>query len=127
MTVFAPIRKLFGYGLPLGIWLTIGAICSAHGEPANYIGVGEQPCSVTLHHSQDQSYRSALLAWAGGYMSGINVLLVVRDENFHDVSALNVELIVGTILAYCAKHTADPTFRGVDSLIQTLPLRQFAK
>ena len=58
-------------------------------------------------------------------MTGLNAVLVQRERHFCDVSALNVDLVVGTLNAACAEDPSGLVLRGAERLWLGLPSQEW--
>lgn len=98
---------------------------SAYAAGSNIIGVGTTPCSEVATLMDRPIGRTVFLAWAGGFMSGANLMSTVRDKRFRDLSTLDPDLMVGSIRAFCAEHPNAAATAAVEALFAPLPVQPF--
>ncbi|KQT46591.1 hypothetical protein ASG52_12790 [Methylobacterium sp. Leaf456] len=74
-----------------------------------------------------RDYRRAFLVWTLGFATGVNNVLIVRDQQFRDLSGLNADLVVGSLRAYCTQHPTALLVQGAESFFASLPLRAWPR
>lgn len=50
-------------------------------------------------------------------MSGANAVFTARDKQYRDLSALNADLVIGTVVAYCVENPNGRAIDGVSKLL----------
>ena len=95
--------------------------CRAEG--ANAASFGLTSCADATSLSDQPAYRSAFFTWTLGFATGINNVLVVRDQQFRDLSGLNADLVVGSLRAFCTQHPSAFLVQGAERFHTSPPLR----
>ncbi len=111
-------RLLFAVTVSFVMFQTVNPTYSQ----SNVLGVGSLLCSEVKRLSSDIQYRRVFIAWFGGYVSGVNTTLIVRDKKYLDPSSLNVDLIIGSIVSNCTRNPELLMIGAVDMFVQQLPL-----
>ncbi|GLQ82614.1 hypothetical protein GCM10007881_61370 [Mesorhizobium huakuii] len=106
--------------LALTVCVVIG-VGNAHA--GNILGVGIVQCSELVAKPDDITYKESIIAWVGGYVSGINNSLITREKKFIDVANLNADVIYGTVLYNCTQGPSSPIVHAVNEFIDKLPVR----
>lgn len=113
---------------PSLIAAAVVAVCchsAACAGGASIIGVGNTPCPDVTTIMDRPVGRSVILAWAGGFMSGDNVMSTGRDNRYRDLSNLNPDVMAGSIRAFCAQHPDAVAAAAVEALFAPLPAQPF--
>ncbi|MBB3905591.1 hypothetical protein [Methylobacterium brachythecii] len=97
----------------------------AHGQSGNVGGFGWTKCTEFDAFVGVPQGRTAILGWAMGFMSGVNVVTTARDRSFRDLSGLNADLVIGSIRAFCDAHPDASVVSAVEALQITRPVRPF--
>lgn len=99
---------------------------ATHAAGSNIIGVGTTPCPEVAAAMDRPVGRSVILAWAGGFMSGANVMSTARDNRYRDLTNQNPDVMAGSIRAFCAQHPDAVAAAAVEALFAPLPTQPFA-
>ncbi len=106
--------------------LAFGALLamSAPAAAQNWmIGIGNMKCAEVNAGISNPENRERVIAWVTGYISGVNGGLIITHKQVFEVSALNADLIAGTIQSYCSQNPTHHMHQAADSLVSQLTLR----
>lgn len=96
----------------------------AFADSPTVLGLGAASCATTVTNSASDSFRIALVAWVGGFVSGVNAASPAARMPARSVSGLNPDLIVNEMVAYCRRHPNDDTLRAALDFYRGLPPAQ---
>lgn len=112
-------------GYVLLIALALLSSLPARAQSAIY-GPGSLACPEILQMAGSTQYKPWLVLWFGGYVSGVNAALVTSRKMVLDVSGLNPDLIVGSVVSYCTKNPAHRMAEASDWLAFQQPMRPWS-
>src|SRR4051794_40963507 len=109
-------RTLFAVGLLLVYASPVGAGSYA------IMGTGAQTCGkFAADYKRDPRFvEDYNFAWAQGYMSGANVVLLTSKVGFRDLNHLTTDGQMSFIRAYCDQHPLAQFDLAVKALFETL-------
>lgn len=101
--------------------LTCGASCAK--EPFAYTGFGTVTCAeiTRLQPADKTPTGAAVMSWAQGFLSGMNINQLAHNEPMRDLGVLTTEDQLGFLLNYCDKHQLHQFAQAVFSLYGGLP------
>ena len=98
---------------------------AAGNEPVVVAGLGTQPCAILNAQTQrDLGYgqnglAAATLSWVQGFVSAWNVVEIMRDGRFVDLTSLTVDEQWSRVAEFCRKNPDGFVFDAAQNLIAT--------
>lgn len=87
-------------------------------ERPNIIGFGSAPCrQVQALNFGDKYIRDRFFAWSAGFLSGLNVSLIVEKGLFRDFSSLTLDRALSRVVDYCAENPDALAAKAVETLM----------
>ena len=102
-----------------------GLIGSSEAQSQNVLGIGNTTCAEIVANASDQTWRGMVIAWMGGYISGVNVMLIVNESLFFDVSGMSADILHGTVVSLCTQHPQSPLIRSAEKFVLGLPKKHW--
>ena len=112
--------------LIFAIPLLLSAIASPPASAENLLGFGNSSCVEYLATIENRPYRSAYTSWAAGFMSGANAVLIQEHGVYYDVKHLNIDLLIGSITAFCQQNPNQIVVDAIQNFFLTLPIVEWS-
>lgn len=101
--------------------LMLAVACGPAAGQANMAGLGTTACAEARPHFPDKRFRVALLAWATGFYTGVNMAAVVRKEGFRNLTGITEDSVVGAVERFCAANPGSLIIAAVERMYSELP------
>jgi hypothetical protein len=87
-------------------------------------GVGSCAKYAEYYRRNPDQVDGSYLHWVMGYMSGINLMILMKEDLYFDLHAKTPDEMMRYLRLYCNEHPLAKYTEGVMELLKTLPMLQ---